>query len=381
MNALRLIRMLCCAAAVAGAGCSKAKDGPVSDSPRPPEDQPPAPTRPSVTSYPDLPAVEGARLTPAGEVKFQPQYLAVAPSGPRWAAATAGEVQLYAGTDAEARRPVRFEAGGGIDFSADGSELYLGLRTLEVSSGGFGSDPAVPDLAAWASGKGLPAPPTLQVEGARRSPDGAVVVVSATGRTRDRRRGQSRPESGSEDWLIELDGSSGEPRRALWHGRGPHQRISISDRYVAAGGRGGLRVFPRGGGDAVDLTGQLRAIVTLAWSPDGELLVALGEQNKVAVWKAGSFDQPVATWSFGSDYGSALGFHPTRPLLFTGGRDGHVRLWSLDTARLGQPVEIAALDLGGVINQVTPTPDGDAVLVAVGAPAGVIKRFDLTLSP
>ncbi len=342
-------------------------------------------TRRPVKTYLEQPPVRKVNLTTTGEVSAQPQFLAVSPSDNTWVAATAAAVQHYRGDAAVANHMVRHVAAGAIDFSADGKTLLMGLGKLDLSSGKLIPQPPITQLTTWLTGQGLPAPASLTFAAARYSRDGKIIVASATGRTRDSRDGARNPTSGSEDWLLVLDGVSREPARVLWHGRGPHNRIAISKDHIVAGGVSGLKVFARTGAEVVDLTAQLQAIIAVAWSPDGAVLAALGERNKIALWKAGAWNAPVARFALNeaesADYGSAIAFHPTRPLLLTGDRVGYLRMWQVDAAHLSAPVEIVTRELGGIVNQVAITAAADGLLVAVGAPLGKIHRYRLTVEP
>lgn len=319
----------------------------------------------------------------------QAQLLAVAPDGVRWASAWMGGVRVYRDATQIASHTLRHVAAGSMGFTADGQALQLGLGLLDLATGGWRQQAPLGDLAAWARSAGHAAPPSLQVEAARYSPDGGLLISYASGRTRDRRRGAQRPAAGDEDWLIAHEGASRAPEAVLWSGRGRYSHMAMGGDLVAAGGAG-LRVFRRGANATVapvaDLSAQLGGIIDLAWSPDGSVLAALGRQDHVAVWRAGQWDAPAALWRSGSDYGSALAFHPTRPLLITGNRDGHIRLWSLAPDALAPaPVPLVEHALGGIVNAIAVPPGGDLIIVAVGAPAGHpaghIERLRVTLVP
>jgi WD40 repeat protein len=213
---------------------------------------------------------------------------------------------------------------------------------------------------------------------ARKSDDGSLIVVGATGATRDRRTGLQQPATGEPDWLIALDGATRKPTQALWHGRGAVIAIAISDLHVAAAGHGPVRVFARDAfGKAIELGGDLPTASNVAWAPDGAMLGAIGERT-VAVWRTGRWDAPAASWQVGSDYQGAIAFHPTRPLLAIGNRDGHVRVYGVADAQLAQRPVLVDLDVGGPVSGLAFSPDGATLLVAAEAPAKQIKRFAIT---
>ncbi len=192
------------------------------------------------------PAVATVTLTVATTITdLQVEHLAVAPDGKTWATAFGPVVRTFSGDQPRTKVDQQHNAAGSIGFSADSATLHLGNHDLDVTSLAPLDQPAIPDLAAWAASKGLPAPPSLAMAAARKSDDGALLVVGGSGVTRDRKRGQQDPASGDVDWLIALDGKTRQPTDVLWHGRGAYNRIAISERFVAAGGHGPLLVFDR----------------------------------------------------------------------------------------------------------------------------------------
>jgi WD40 repeat protein len=269
---------------------------------------------------------------------------------------------------------------GPIGFSPDGRTLHLGLHDVDVAAGTLGNRPAPPDLAAWAAGAGLPAPPTLSVGAARASDDGSLVVVAATGVTRDRRHGLQKPKQGDVDWLIALDGATRQPRAALWHGRGELTEIAISDRHIAAGGP--VRVFERAAG-ATEIRpgGHLPTVIGLAWAPGGELLGAIGDAKTIALWRTGEWTQPSALWRVGNDYQRGVAFHPTRPVIAVGNRDGHVRFYGVGAAQLASPPLVLDHDAGGGVTALAFSPDGKHLVVATTQPASRITRLAVSLTP
>jgi WD40 repeat protein len=311
--------------------------------------------------------VNSAALTPVGSVdNLLTELLAVAPEGATWASVFSANVRFFEGVRETRAITQQHTAAASIGFSPDGKTLRLGLHDVDVATGALAPQPPVPDLAAWATAAGLPAPPTLALPAARKSDDGNLIVVGATGVTRDRKAGLEKPRSGDVDWLIALDGATRTPLAVLWHGRGPITAIAISARHVAAGGNP-VHVFAR---DA--LAKELRAgggppqVSALAWSPGGELLAAIGGGKRVAVWRVDRFDAPAASWDDGGDYQSGIAFHPTRPLLAVGNRDGHVRIFGVADAQLATPPLLVDRYIGKSVSAVAFAPDGTLYVAAEG---------------
>jgi WD40 repeat protein len=118
-------------------------------------------------------------------------------------------------------------------------------------------------------------------------------------------------------------------------------------------------------------------VIGVAWSPGETLLGAIGDGKKIAVWRGGAWAEPAASWEIGNDYQSALAFHPTRPLLAVGNRDGHVRIYGVAEAQLAKPPLLVDRDVGGMVSAVAFSPDGATLLVSAGPPAKQITRFSV----
>jgi len=324
-----------------------------------------APKGDTMKSYTQV--VDNVALTPVGSVdNVLTELLAVAPDGKTWASVFSANVRFFEGTREVRAISQQHTAAASIGFSPDGKTLRLGLHDIDVATGALVPQPAVPDLAAWAAAAGLPAPPTLSVPAARKADDGSMIVVGASGVTRDRKAGLETPKSGDIDWLIALDGTTRKPLAALWHGRGPITALAISARHVAAGGNP-VHVFARDAlAKELPAGGGPPQVSALAWSPGGELLAAIGGGKRVAVWHVDRFGAPAASWDVGGDYQSGIAFHPTRPLLAVGNRDGHVRIYGVADAQLATPPLLLDRDTGKSVSAVAFAPDGTLYVASEG---------------
>lgn len=297
----------------------------------------------------------------------------MAPDGGRWAGAWAAGVRVFDGDRELATYAQRHNAAGSIGFSPDSG---VGLVDLDAATGAVVAQPPIPALAAFAASSGRPAPPGLSAPAARKSEDGSLVVVAATGVTRDRTKGLRHPATGDSEWLIALDGKTRAPATVLWSSAQPHNRIAIGPSHIAAGGLAGLHVFDR---DVlttpIDL--GLRGVIGVALSADGGHLAAIGDTRTVAIWRTGTWQAPLARFEAGTDYLSAVAFHPTRPLLAVGSRARHLRIYPV-TSALAAP--LADLDVGGEVHALAFTPDGASLLASVGHPLAKLLRFGVAVA-
>lgn len=80
-------------------------------------------------------------------------------------------------------------------------------------------------------------------------------------------------------------------------------------------------------------------VIDLAWSPDGARLAAASAAGPVAVFAAGDGSR-VQAWRGHGGGTNALAWHPSQPLLATGGQDGNAEVRDAGT---GRPAGTAAL--------------------------------------
>lgn len=338
---------------------------------------------PQVNSYIQGAAVDAVKVAERAAIEdFAGAMLAYAPDGQTWATAWGSGARLFQGDqELAAVRLNPPDPATAIGFSADGAALYVGYTVLDATTGAAKPQIAMDSLATWAAAAGKPAPPKLSSGVGRMSDDGTLLVLAASGITRDRRAGQQAPKTGDVDWLIALDGVTRKPTEVLWHGNGVHTAIAISADHVAAGGLAAGKVFERKAlTQAIDLGGAPPGIHALAWSPDGALLAATGAKQ-IVLWRAGAWDKPAASWEAGSDYQSTLAFHPARPVLLVGNRDGHLRLYGVADGQLPSPPLVLDHDAGGVVSAAAFRPDGGSLLAIVRRAKNEVLRFDVTLTP
>jgi WD40 domain-containing protein len=253
---------------------------------------------------------------------------------------------------------------------------------VDVATGAVTTAAAPPptELAAWVKQTGLTAPATLGLRAIDEASDGALIVGAASDAAFDR-RGPMPPTPGVDrDWLIALDGSW-QPRVVMWHGRGAITQIAIGERFVAAGGSGPVRIFARDAPGKELGASSFTGTIGVAWAPGDAVLAAIGDGKRVAVWRAGAWASPAATWEVGADYQAALAFDPARPVLAAASHDGHVRLYGVADGQVAAPPLVLDHDAGGDIRGLAFAPDSATLWVAVGPPVGKVIRFAVTASP
>ena len=93
--------------------------------------------------------------------------------------------------------------------------------------------------------------------------------------------------------------------------------------------------------------GHTRAVRQAAFSPDGRLLVSVGEDGKVIVWDFAK-RMPLATFADHSKIATSVAFSPDGKRFATGGEDGKIILWNVANLtkeavlnQLGQVISVA----------------------------------------
>ena len=110
-----------------------------------------------------------------------------------------------------------------------------------------------------------------------------------------------------------------------------------------------------------------RGALTVAWSPDGELIVSAGFDEVIHLWDPARLE-PVGDLEGHDGVVESVGFSPDGKRLASGGRDNFLKVWDLATHKL-----LWASERTASVQAVGYSPDG---LLAAGGRDGQVRLFD-----
>jgi WD40 repeat protein len=148
---------------------------------------------------------------------------------------------------------------------------------------------------------------------------------------------------------------------------------SPDGRLLVSGGEGGgITIWDAGtlGAQADPLRGNESAVLGVAFSPDGRQLASAGADGTVRVWDTTTW-QPIPEPVAGAESVWWVTYSPDGRLLASGSEDGTVRTWDPTTGtEVGEPMEQAGWVFG-----VSFSPDGD--VIAAATTAGTVVLWDV----
>lgn len=279
-------------------------------------------------------------------------HLAFDREGKHWALADQHSIQL--GSDGILGSKVSGAAEPILDlaWSRDEKQLLAGPERYDLEHGQWSETPALRQAMDRALTFGLAEPPSpdqVAVVAAAASPDGKDLVITTRFQP-TRELGATDSYRGPSERVLILAAADRAPRGVLWEGRQEMRALAVSDELVAAGGAS-VCIWERATmRKLIELPHKLVARA-LAFSSAGDRLAVITAAGEVTVWDPRSGEK-ISSFQAHQIDGYTVAFHPTRPLLATGGQDGKLRLWSLE----GRPVYEELL--GGWVQAVAFAPNG-----------------------
>jgi len=285
--------------------------------------------------------------------------LAYAADGEYWASASYGVVQLWRQTEPELELQTPTAESGRMRFDRDGTRLLLAPYVYDLATGAWtATGPLFGKLDPPLSEPGL-----FAVSDAVWDRDGQDLVVAA------RFRGDGDP-VGEREQVVVLRGADREPVATLYEGEREVRGLAIDDRFVAVAIKD-IMIWSRSERrDVATLSGHAITVTDLAFSPDGRWLASIDGRGVVLVWDTEQWGEPVARIQTSAERGLAVAWHPSQPVLATGGYDGAVQLWSV--ADPAEPI-YATPPLGGWVEGLAFAPNGRQLVAAVRSePVGLV---------
>lgn len=279
-----------------------------------------------------------------------------------WATARLGQLALWENTRVVQHIDIPGYVDGAVYYSDDGQEILVGPWAVSLASGQKRFYPYLQDeLIAAIDPKYSPRRELFSITNAIWSPDGRRMVALSRYRP-SRLIGDNTHYDGPDAQLLLLDGEKGQFLHALEENCGAirDRSLAVHANQVAAGGTR-LSVWDIHTGETIaHLPGVTAMLKGLTFKPDGTLLAGIQVDGSIILWETNGW-KLVTTWSAHPGLAQALAFHPHHPLLASGGSDGVLRLWSLETEN---PTPSGAYSLGKPIQGMAFEPEGNYLVVA-----------------
>jgi WD40 repeat protein len=293
-------------------------------------------------------------------------HLAFDRDGKQWALADHHSIQL--GHDGALDRKLAGSAEPILDlaWSADDKQLLAGAERYDLERDAWQQRPALTRAMNDALTFELadpPSPDQLAIVAAAASADGKDLVIAARFMP-SRELGAVDDYRGPSERLIVVSSSgTGDAERTargvIYAGSSEMRAIAVGEQLIAAGGDI-VQVWDRKTLRKVAELPHKLVARALAFNAAGDRLAVISAAGAVTVWNPQTGEQLSSFQAHQID-GYTIAFHPTRPLLATGGQDGKLRLWSLE----GRPVYEEFL--GGWVQAVAFAPNGTRLAASTWA--------------
>jgi len=273
-------------------------------------------------------------------------HLAFDRGGKRWALADNRTVQL--GSDGTLER--KLTAGEPIHhlaWSSDGKRLLASPQIYDLAQDAWEKLPGLGKAMAGGLDE-PPSPAQLGIGAAVYAADGQDLVIAVYFQP-SRDLGGSDSYRGPQERLLVL-AADRTLRGALYAGDNEMRAIAVGDHLIAAGGAT-VQVWDRQSLRKVADCKHKLVARALAFNAAGDRLGVITADGDVSIWDpiAGKL---LASFPAHQGDGYAIAFHPTQPLIATGGQDGKLRLWSLTGSSIHDET------LGGWVHAVAFDPTG-----------------------
>lgn len=149
----------------------------------------------------------------------------------------------------------------------------------------------------------------------------------------------------------------------------PLSAIAFGERLIAAGGAA-VQIWNRKTLQRVAELPHAQPPRALAFNSAGDRLAVLSTGGELTLWDP-SAGLRLASWQAHLMDGYTIAFHPSRPMIATGGQDGKLRVWSITGAPLYEEF------LGGWVHAVAFDPSGARLAAVTRAMPPRLRFYDV----
>ncbi|MEY2422503.1 MAG: Anaphase-promoting complex subunit 4 domain [Acidimicrobiaceae bacterium] len=303
---------------------------------------------------------------------------AFASDGTTWAAASPGTAHLWDGDVLRQTVSIPGYRQGPAVIDADTKTLRLGSWEIDVTSGDATEQTIDPQLLVAHLDWSLSADPrSFGAHALAPTPNGKRLIMATTF-TPSRLLGDTAEYEGPRGQVLLFDVTRRALIAVLEEDTGPSTtRVLAADATRVAAAAEGIRLWDATTAkllaeDATDMPMR----TDLRFDRDGSLLASSRVDGSVEV-RATSDLSIVSVWDAHPSAARAVAFHPSRPLLATGGEDQQLKVWALEG---GSPELVAWHFLDDGITGLGFHPFGEHLLVATDDDEIVVVNISTNIS-